>query len=316
MLPQALLLALVVAVSARQIHNAHPGFVNNDHIQACVAVKDNVDGAAVTLQNCGANGDQAVYEWDLSFFSDSSAQTTLQQIKVFGDKCLEVKDGSSVQIGVCDGSNANPNQQWTSSSDSTFRWGGKPNQCLDLRDGKTVNGTPLVVQPCSLASWLPTQTWASYPITRKLDEGRLYTGGNSAEDSYCITASSEDVNAPIGLAKCNSFKDVYPKGSNAWYIPSLGFTNRISSRLEQPKCLTVPGDKKENGVKLAIGPCVRGTGPPTSQRFIALATGQLQLEGTRFCVDVADLQITNGALIQLWECIGDRPSQKWSRAAV
>ncbi|KAF7298931.1 hypothetical protein MIND_00841100 [Mycena indigotica] len=160
MLTQTLLkfLALAVAVSAIQIQSADPSIFDAKRV-ACVAVKENREAAPVTLQNCLPGGDAASYDWAIPL--ESGKPNGAQQIRIFGDQCLEVKDsldeeGQAVQIGPCwpGRVSENDNQLWTFDKYSHFRWG-NTNSCLDL--ASTQNGAALVLNPCYTRS--TTQGW-------------------------------------------------------------------------------------------------------------------------------------------------------------
>ncbi|KAF7297416.1 hypothetical protein MIND_00975200 [Mycena indigotica] len=296
MLSQTLvtLLSLAIATSATRIQSANPAFTAAG-IQGCVSVKDNADGAAVTIHDCNQNsGDGAVYDWQVAFATGQASAP--QQIKVFGDKCLDVqdganKDGTSVQIWTCDKSNANPNQQWVANTDSSFRWG-TTNKCLDLRDGKITDGTPLQIWSCSGG---PNQSWTGRDGD-KFDHVHLSPSGNAAGGPFCVTASSNNFDAPVAIANCDNFQATFPKGNTTWSVPSVPTTGLISTL--DGKCLTVPGSNRANGVKLTTQACLPR---PTNQHFTSLPSGQLES--------------ANGNVLQIWECdkSGSNPNQKWKR---
>ncbi|KAJ6517463.1 ricin B lectin domain-containing protein [Mycena vitilis] len=126
-------------------------------LQGCIAVESNTDGAPVVIHNCNEdNGDNAVYNWNVSFFDRQNAGP--QAIQVHGDKCIDVTggvnaDGTKLQIWTCvEGSK---NQQWTSVTDGTFQWSGT-NKCIDLTGGAITDGTQLQIWTCTDGS---NQKW-------------------------------------------------------------------------------------------------------------------------------------------------------------
>ncbi|KAF7297434.1 hypothetical protein MIND_00977000 [Mycena indigotica] len=294
------LLSLAVAVSAAsQIHNANPGFADAK-MQGCVSVKLGSDsnGVPVTINNCnnGNMGDFSIqYDWDVSFFDSPTNPQAPQYIKVAGDMCLEVKDGadldgSAVQIATCDNTKSNPNQQWTSYPDYTFRWAKSGNKCLDLRDGQVAKGTPLVISTCS-GRRSSTQAWASSSF--QADEGvYLFVSGSV----YCMLASVNNANIPASVAECVGAdpKQTFRDGSLTWNVPSAPFTGPISTFGD--KCLTV------SGPILSLELCTGAS----NQRFRSLPSGQLEWDHTGSCVSMSD------RFLRLSEC-SDASDQKWTR---
>ncbi|KAJ7624304.1 ricin B lectin domain-containing protein [Mycena polygramma] len=153
-------------------------------LQGCIAVESNTDGAPVVIHNCNEdNGDNAVYNWNVSFFDRQNAGP--QAIQVYGDKCIDVTggvnaDGTKLQIWTCvEGST---NQQWTSVTDGTFQWSGT-NKCIDLTGGAITDGTQLQIWTCTDG---PNQKWVgtSDPdnqqcVAVKSSLSRLHTHRNS-----------------------------------------------------------------------------------------------------------------------------------------
>lgn len=97
----------------------------------------NDNGATVSLQQCTGNPNQ---KWTFAG----------GQIKVFGDKCLDVVggnnvNGAQVQIHTCTG--GNPNQLWDYSKwDNTITWW-QHGKCLDLAGGDTNPGAKVGISP-------------------------------------------------------------------------------------------------------------------------------------------------------------------------
>ncbi|KAJ6552696.1 ricin B lectin domain-containing protein, partial [Mycena vulgaris] len=122
--------------------------VLNAGIQGCISAEDNVDGAHVIIHDCNTEN-VTHHDWELSFFN--KFEVIGEQIKVFGDKCIDVTggvnaDGTKLQIWTCDAANAN--QKWNSLRDETFQWTGT-NKCIDLTDGKISDGNQLQIWTCS-----------------------------------------------------------------------------------------------------------------------------------------------------------------------
>ncbi|KAJ7865539.1 ricin B lectin domain-containing protein, partial [Mycena leptocephala] len=126
----------------------------------CIAAAENADGEPLIIHDCNTE-DLVNQDWQVSFFTRQNAGP--QQIKVFGDKCIDVTggvnaDGTKLQIWTCD--EGNTNQQWTSVTDSTFQWSGT-NKCIDLTDGKITDGNVLQIYTCDSAN--SNQKWGGDP---------------------------------------------------------------------------------------------------------------------------------------------------------
>jgi peptidoglycan/xylan/chitin deacetylase (PgdA/CDA1 family) len=113
----------------------------------CLTAASNANNAAVEIEPCS---------------SGSTAQSWISTggtLQIFGNKCLDVTSGSTVngnkmQIYTCNTGNAN--QQFTITSDHRIQWTGK-GKCVDLTDGSLVSGT--VVQSWSCTANNPNQVW-------------------------------------------------------------------------------------------------------------------------------------------------------------
>ncbi|KAJ7305538.1 ricin B lectin domain-containing protein, partial [Mycena albidolilacea] len=134
--------------------------IYNAGIQGCIAVADNADGEPLTIHNCNTEN-LANQDWDVAFYTRQPAGP--QQIKIFGDKCIDVKDGvdadgTKLQIWSC--VQGSKNQQWISLTDSTFQWSGT-NKCIDLSDGKITDGNVLQLWTCDSNN--SNQKWFGAP---------------------------------------------------------------------------------------------------------------------------------------------------------
>ncbi|KAJ7192229.1 ricin B lectin domain-containing protein [Mycena pura] len=153
------LLAFALSVAAEQIQSTNPAF-SNAGIQGCIAAETNADGSPLVIHNCN-NEPLADHDWQVSFFTKQN--TSPQQIKVFGDKCIDVTngvnaDGTKLQIWTC--ANQNTNQMWVSRTDGTFQWSGT-DKCIDLTDGKITDGNVLQIWTCTNGD--TNQGWKGEP---------------------------------------------------------------------------------------------------------------------------------------------------------
>jgi hypothetical protein len=93
----------------------------------CLQAQGDYDGAPVVLATCG-NFNGADKEWNVvegGAVEGGGSPGPVTQIRLFGDKCLDVPNGSDtdgikLQIWTCyDG---DPNQLWQVNSDGTISW--------------------------------------------------------------------------------------------------------------------------------------------------------------------------------------------------
>ncbi|KAK7031539.1 Glucooligosaccharide oxidase [Favolaschia claudopus] len=142
-MPSPLLFLLVSPVLLTVATTIQP----KSNIAKCLTPASNSDGAAVAIQDCASGS--ASQNWSVSGGN----------LKIFGNKCLDVPDGSTtngkkLQIWTC--ASGNTNQAWTVSGNS-IQWTGH-SLCLDLTDGSSSNGN--VVQTWSCTSG-PNQQWVA-----------------------------------------------------------------------------------------------------------------------------------------------------------
>ncbi|KAJ7628034.1 ricin B lectin domain-containing protein, partial [Mycena polygramma] len=127
----------------------------------CIAVESNTDGAPVVIHNCNEDdGDNAVYNWTVSFFTRQNAGP--QPIQAFGNKCIDVTDGvnadgTKLQIWTCVEGSANQQYLWINNG-TQIQWAGT-DFCIDLTDGKSVNGQPIQIWECARPDNNPNQDW-------------------------------------------------------------------------------------------------------------------------------------------------------------
>ncbi|KAF9263065.1 hypothetical protein L218DRAFT_959572 [Marasmius fiardii PR-910] len=153
-------LAIVTVVTGYQLQSGSPAFQAAGRQGACISAPSNADGAAVVIHDCNTE-DTTKHNWDFSKVSGQNVGP--QQIKIYGNKCLDVTDGrgadgTRLQIWSC--ANGNTNQLWMALSDSTYQWAGT-NWCLDLTDGILTDGSQLQIWTCGGNN--PNQIWNANP---------------------------------------------------------------------------------------------------------------------------------------------------------
>ncbi|KAJ7054559.1 ricin B lectin domain-containing protein [Mycena amicta] len=150
MLPPSLLLLLfpflALSTAGVQIQSLNPAFADAN-LQGCIAAPSDTNGAPLVIHNCNTEA-LANQDWQVNFFMRQDVGP--QQIKVFGNKCIDVTNGVNaagtlLQIWDCS-STGNPNQQWISVTDNSFRWNGTE-MCIDLTNGSILDNTQLQLSP-------------------------------------------------------------------------------------------------------------------------------------------------------------------------
>ncbi|KAF9263064.1 hypothetical protein L218DRAFT_360238 [Marasmius fiardii PR-910] len=155
------LLAIVTVVAGYQLQSGSPAFQAVGRKGACISTSSNADGAHVVIHDCDTE-DTTKHNWD---FSKIPGQNTgPQQIRIFGDKCLDVTDGvnadgTKLQIWTCTRP-GDTNQAWIALSDSTYQWAGT-NRCVDLTNGILTDGSQLQIWTCGGNN--PNQKWNANP---------------------------------------------------------------------------------------------------------------------------------------------------------
>jgi len=107
--------------------------------KVCLTAAANADNAAVTVQLCDNKSD------------GQSWNVTNGNVQIFGDKCLDVPNGSTtngqtMQIYTC--FKGNTNQLFTVTGDKRIAWTNK-GECLDLTDGNSNPGTKVQMWKCT-----------------------------------------------------------------------------------------------------------------------------------------------------------------------
>jgi len=309
------LLGFSLSAAARlQIQSSNSAFYNAG-IQGCIAVADNADGEPLIIHNCNTESDLADQDWEISFYTRENAGP--QQVTVFGDKCIDVKDGvnadgTKLQIWTC--AEGSKNQQWISVKDNTLQWNGT-NKCIDLSDGKITDGNVLQIWTCDSKN--SNQMWGGDPNPDTAEVVTLIAGNASvAGGPYCITAASNADGAEVALAAClnTDFHTTFPNGNISWSVPVDPLIGQIKTF--DNKCLDVPNGSTANGVKLQLWTCTDGN---TNQLWkIHEGLSQIEWNGKGKCLDLTNGNSTSGNPIQLWDCASpdNNRNQDWFRSEI
>ncbi|KAF7297417.1 hypothetical protein MIND_00975300 [Mycena indigotica] len=306
------LFSFVISASAVQIQSGNPAFFDAG-LQGCMSTKSNADGSQVVIHNCN-NQDVTLQDWTVAFYNRYDVGP--QQLKIFGDKCLDVKDGlnadgTSLQIWTCDTSNRNQNQLFTSRTDQTFQWVGT-DKCVDLKGGAITDNTPLQIWTCD-HNGNPNQQWQGERNPYQTVSAHIYGGDNSPNDNtpFCIVGTSNSNGASVVLTSCgldSQIQAAFPGANSTWGAPVAPLSGTISTF--NNKCLDVPNGSKANGVKLQLWTCAASN---TNQMFTN-HRGQIEWTGTGKCLDLTNGVSANGTQIQLWDCDASKTNfnQDWA----
>lgn len=98
------------------------------------------NGESVIISDCTTL--PTFRSWTVTKGGVASGQGPPTSIQIFGNKCLDVRDGvdkpgTKLQIWDCDATN--PNQLFNVNGDLTISWAGH-NKCVDLTNGLTASG--------------------------------------------------------------------------------------------------------------------------------------------------------------------------------
>ncbi|KAL0570866.1 hypothetical protein V5O48_011091 [Marasmius crinis-equi] len=313
--------AFFVLATALQIRSNNPAFQAAGR-QGCISGVSNTDGASVVIQNC--NGQDAIpSDWQISLaFGQNTAP---QQLRVFGDKCLDVlnglnADGTLLQLWTC--SSGNTNQLWTYRTDNTLQWAGT-NKCIDLSNGVIDNGSPLQIWTCDSENdnqgWTVSSgssgTTPAPPVTVSAGLRLLANAGPSGSAAVCLTASNNADGAAVSLAFCNDRAATFPAGNGTWILPAAGTTGSITT-YNGAKCLDVRDGSSANGNTLQVWTCASGN---TNQLWSISGSGSnagwISWAGQNKCLDVKDGNFATGGIVQLWDCSSGNSNQLWVAAA-
>ncbi|KAL0569265.1 hypothetical protein V5O48_012708 [Marasmius crinis-equi] len=181
----SLFLSLAVSIANAQTPNYKGSLLIQPRLSAgkCLTAANNQDGAAVTISSCtGADAQKWTFQNG--------------QVTVFGDKCLDVTDGSrangaKMQIWTCS-TNRNPNQQYWYTGDLHLSWTDH-GKCLDLPNGDLTDGNRPQMWDCFGNN--NNQFWnVGYPANALPDKSQIGQSGTNKCDtknsasSQCQTA--------------------------------------------------------------------------------------------------------------------------------
>ncbi|KAJ7925551.1 ricin B lectin domain-containing protein [Mycena leptocephala] len=284
-------LSLTLSASALQIQSLNPTF-KNAGIQGCISADQDINGSPLVIHNC-ANDPPPDVDWAANFGNSSP-----QQLKIFGDKCIDVKDGvnaDGTKLQIWDCTEGNTNQQFVvvSNAGGLIQWVGT-NKCIDLTNGAMADNTQLQIWTCGIGNtnqeWAPAQDVQSVTITAQI-----------SLNNVAIVGASNTDGASVVIARCanSAFLGQFPNGNATWAAP-LALTTGTITTFGGSKCLDVKDGSTANGNRLQLWDCTEGD---TNQQFTVGNSGsQIKWAGTGKCVDLLNGSGADGNPIQIWDC--------------
>ncbi|KAK1231207.1 hypothetical protein PQX77_005677 [Marasmius sp. AFHP31] len=315
----ALSLSLANAQSegVRQLQSASPALYERGD-QGCISASDNFDGAPVVLHNCNFE-DVSKHSWTVTPYisgrhPENSPPATM---KIFGDKCLDVKDGinadgAKLQLWTC--SPGNTNQLWISRTDNTWNWAGT-NKCIDLTDGNINDGNQLQLWTCVDFPGSANQKFSNtdkIPNVRGQATAIRGGSGDPNDGNLCLTATSNTDGAPVVLSLCSTPPGQTPAfpNSNVVWTPALDPVNGPMTTFDGTKCLDLPNGDWTDGNKLQVWSCVEGSGNQRWRLKGASSPKEISWGGSH-CLQVTNGNFTEGNTVEIAQCDSTKQSQWW-----
>ncbi|KAF9254892.1 hypothetical protein L218DRAFT_967776 [Marasmius fiardii PR-910] len=204
--------ALVTVANALKISTIrNPSTPGN----GCIIASSNAAGAPVVINQCDV--DLVKEDWDYT----GIVQNPLPQpLKVFGDKCLDVKDGvnaDGTKLQIWDCVPGSTNQLWIHRNDDfTLQWAGT-NKCVDLTDGSLEDGNVLQIWTCDSTNY--NQKWSSGAVAHPDQGVTLEAMGRPPHlANVCMRAAQNADGAKVQLDICG--QPIIPE--LVWTLPELG----------------------------------------------------------------------------------------------
>ncbi|KAF7309256.1 hypothetical protein MIND_00295900 [Mycena indigotica] len=281
---------------------------------SCITATQNADGAPVVIQPCGNNATQ------LNSWLVPNGVGVPGPLKIFGDKCLDVKDGANadgtkLQIWTC--AAGNTNQMWVpGGQEIPIAWSGK-GKCIDLTNGDTTAGNQFQVWTCDPQSQNPNQRFNNLDVT----EPKTRAIHPKADASKCVTAAAHTVGAAVVIAPCATSKTA----EQAWSAPVGGqLAVAGASASATPLCVTPKDDNfLADGTKLVLAECDLSGGKADQFWSNPNPQGGVMSNGGfgKNVMDLTDGNLTTGNQLQIWfgnifSGAGDNINQDWTATYV
>ncbi|KAF9261806.1 ricin B-like lectin [Marasmius fiardii PR-910] len=313
------LTTLITVATAFQLQSNVEAFYDAGK-QGCISATNNVDGAPVVIHDCNTE-DVSKHSWELTLTTVGNEQRGPQQVKAFGDKCLDVKDGANadgtkLQIWTC--SAGNPNQLWVPLdgiyyNDFQFQWAGT-DKCIDLTDGLTNDGNPLQLWTCDTnRADKNFQKFSGHrvPNTESYDSNLL--GGPrdvKGNPEICMVAESNTDGTPVSIVSCDQLAQTFPDGNQTWVVPERPITGPIKT-FGGSKCLDVRDGNDANGTPLQLWSCIEGSMNQQWKFDSPQDTSTISWVGKNKCIVVPNQNMTAGNFLQIADCDSSNVYQQW-----
>ncbi|KAF7373795.1 hypothetical protein MSAN_00591200 [Mycena sanguinolenta] len=133
----------------------------------CITAASDTDGAEVAIAPCLTSGDFHTVFPDGNITWSVPVAPLAGQIKTFGNKCLDVPNGSTangvkLQVWTCVDGNTNQLFKFHPGGNFQIEWNGK-GKCLDLTNGIYTGGNPIQMWDCVVPDDNSNQDWFSVP---------------------------------------------------------------------------------------------------------------------------------------------------------
>ncbi|KAF8179561.1 ricin B lectin domain-containing protein [Mycena galopus ATCC 62051] len=268
-------------------------------VGGCLTASSNADGAPVIIQDCPVGtAPGATNTWVAAGGVGKPGA-----LKIFGDKCLDVKDGvdadgTQLQIRTC--ASGNTNQQWVSAGSPgspQIVWAGK-NKCVDVTNGNVTTGNVMQIWDCDTSVSNSNQNWGIAITT----EPKSVSLSLVSDPSLCIAASANSTSAPVTVENCSSNST-----TQTWIGLGIGI---IKSEANTDLCLATNGDATSAGTKLVLSECSQ-TDPANAWDLDWQAGRVENVPASNMCIDLTDGKEIPGTQLQIWNCTEGNTNQNW-----
>jgi Ricin-type beta-trefoil lectin domain len=279
--------------------------INTDY---CVDMAGGVAGAANLYWCNGGTPQQLLY----NYAGPNTFAVADQQGKAM---CLTANGAKKpLSFIACNGS---AQQIWTvtGNEDTTALRNPEIDQCLDLADGKAVNGTPLYAWDCHGRA---NQQWAAVRVMSYFAETFRAPAPTAAAAPTSFANIKLQTNHPAPNAMCIDIDRANDKSPLLWqchgeYNQRFTIDTAKSAVRYKDRCMTMvalPAAQSEGGQLAAIS--FNACDNSVAQRWTATAQGQLKHDSGK-CADISKMRNDNGAPIVAWPCTNGS-NQSWKPA--
>ncbi|KAJ7245984.1 ricin B lectin domain-containing protein [Mycena rebaudengoi] len=242
-------------------------------VGGCLTASSNADGAPVIIHDCPVGAAPSVsHTWVAAAGVGKPGA-----LKIFGDKCLDVKDGVNA-----DGTKL---QIWTPA-------------CVDVTNGNVTTGNVMQIWDCDASSSNSNQNWGIAIVTQP----KSVSLSLASDASLCIAAFANSTSAPVTVQTC-----IPNSPTQTWIGFSVGI---MKSAQNTSLCLATSRDATSAGTKLVLGDCSQ-TNPANAWDLDWQAGRVENVAASNMCIDLTDGKETAGTQLQIWNCTAGNTNQNW-----